>query len=85
VAGSRIADDGGLVREWAVAGLGIACKSRLDLAVDLATGRLVVLLPDWLGEPPPPHWMAVDRHRLTPAVKGYFCPTPENAKILIIL
>lgn len=69
VGGSRIADDGGLVREWAVAGLGIAYKSRLDVAADLAAGRLLALLPDWLGEPAPLHWMAVGRHRLTPALR----------------
>lgn len=69
VGGSRVADDGGLVREWAVAGLGLAYKSRVDVAADLAAGRLVALLPDWLGEPAPLHWMAVGRHRLTPAVR----------------
>ena len=69
VGGSRIADDGGLVREWAVAGLGIAYKSGLDVAADLAAGRLVALLPDWLGEPAPLHWMVVGRHRLTPALR----------------
>lgn len=67
--GSRIADDGGLVRQWALAGLGIAYKSRLDVADDLAAGRLVALLPGWLGEPAPLHWMAVGRHRLTPALR----------------
>lgn len=69
VSGSRTVDDGGLVREWAVAGLGIAYKSGLDVAADLAGGRLVALLPDWLGEPAPLHWMAVGRHRLTPALR----------------
>lgn len=69
VRGSRVADDGGLVRDWAVAGLGLAYKSRLDVADDLATGRLVALLPGWLGEPAPLHWMAVGRHRLTPALR----------------
>ena len=69
VAGSRIADEGGLVREWAVAGLGIAYKSRLDVADDLAAGRLVALLPEYLGEPAPLHWMAVGRHRMTPALR----------------
>ncbi len=69
VGGSRIADDGGLVREWALAGLGIAYKSRLDVADDLAAGRLVALLPGWLGEAAPLHWMAVGRHRLTPALR----------------
>lgn len=69
VSGDRTVDDGGLVREWAVAGLGIAYKSRLDVAADLAAGRLVALLPEWLGEPAPLHWMAVGRHRLTPALR----------------
>jgi DNA-binding transcriptional LysR family regulator len=69
VVGDRLADDGGLVREWALAGLGIAYKSRLDVAADLAAGRLLALLPGWLGEPAPLHWMAVGRHRLTPALR----------------
>ncbi|MFG6461208.1 LysR family transcriptional regulator [Roseateles sp. DXS20W] len=69
VSGSRTADDGGLVREWALRGLGLAYKSWLDTADDLAAGRLVALLPGWLGEPAPLHWMAVGRHRMTPALR----------------
>lgn len=41
------ADDGALVRQWAVAGLGIAVKSRLDVWDDVRAGRLVPLLADW--------------------------------------
>jgi DNA-binding transcriptional LysR family regulator len=69
VRGQRVADDGGLVREWALAGLGLAYKSRLDVADDLAAGRLVALLPDWRGEAAPLHWMAVGRHHVTPALR----------------
>lgn len=69
VVGSRIADDAALVRQWAIQGLGIAYKSRLDVAEDLAAGRLVQLLPQWQGEPAPLHWMAVGRHQLTPALR----------------
>ncbi len=69
VGGPRIADDGAMVRDWALAGLGLAYKSRLDVAADLAAGRLVALLPGWLGEPAPLHWMSVGRHRLTPALR----------------
>jgi len=69
VRGSRVADDGGLVREWALAGLGLAYKSGLDMAADLAAGRLVALLPGWLGEPAPLHWVTLGRHRLTPALR----------------
>jgi DNA-binding transcriptional LysR family regulator len=69
VSGPRVADDGGLVREWALAGLGLAYKSALDVASDLAAGRLLALLPGWTGEPAPLHWMTVGRHGLTPAVR----------------
>ena len=51
VTGDRAADDGALVRQWAVAGHGIAYKSRLDVAGDLESGRLVDLFPDARGEP----------------------------------
>lgn len=69
VQGSRVADDGGQVRAWALAGLGLAYKSRLDVADDLAAGRLVAVLPGWMGEPAPLHWMVVGRHQLTPALR----------------
>lgn len=49
VTGNRRADDGGLVREWAVQGLGIAQKARLDVMGDLKAGRLVELMPQWQG------------------------------------
>jgi len=49
VQGNRRADDGGLVRYWAVMGLGIALKSHLDVMGDLQAGRLVELMPHWLG------------------------------------
>ena len=49
VQGNRRADDGGLVREWAVQGLGIAQKARLDVRADLRAGRLVELMPQWQG------------------------------------
>lgn len=69
VQGSRVADDGGQVRAWALAGFGLAYKSRLDVADDLAAGRLVAVLPGWVGEPAPLHWMVVGRHQLTPALR----------------
>ncbi|HKX40501.1 MAG TPA: LysR family transcriptional regulator [Burkholderiaceae bacterium] len=53
--GNRRADDGALVRQWAVQGLGIAYKSRLDVAADLASGVLVELMPGWRSEPVPLH------------------------------
>jgi DNA-binding transcriptional LysR family regulator len=51
--GNRVADDGGLVREWAVAGLGIAFKAGLDVLADLKAGRLVRVMPAWHGDTTP--------------------------------
>lgn len=45
VSGNRYANDGELVKRWALAGRGIVYKSRLDIAQELETGRLVELLP----------------------------------------
>ena len=42
--------DGSVIRDWALAGGGIALRSEWDIAADLADGRLCRLLPEW--EPP---------------------------------
>lgn len=68
VTGDRSADDADLVRRWAVAGLGIAYKSRLDLSDDLRAGRLQVLLPEIGGEPTPLHLVCMHRTQVTPTV-----------------
>lgn len=47
VRGRRIANDGGLVRQWCCQGYGIALKSIWDVRADLASGALVELLPDF--------------------------------------
>jgi DNA-binding transcriptional LysR family regulator len=44
-------NDGAVVREWAIAGQGIAMRSEWNIAGDLATGRLKRVLPAW--EVPP--------------------------------
>ena len=43
-------NDGAVVREWVIAGRGIAIRSEWDVAGDLARGRLKQVLPSW--EPP---------------------------------
>jgi len=55
VHGNRRADDGALVRQWAVQGLGIALKARLDVLGDLRSGRLVELMPQWTSYQYPLH------------------------------
>jgi DNA-binding transcriptional LysR family regulator len=49
----RTADNGLLSRLWALDGHGIALKSRLDVADDLLSGRLVRVLPEVQGPPYP--------------------------------
>jgi len=40
-------NDGGTVRDWALAGLGIVARSEWDVAEHLHAGRLVPLLDEW--------------------------------------
>lgn len=44
---SLSSNDGEVVRDWALAGLGVIVRSEWDVAADLAAGRLAVVLPDW--------------------------------------
>ena len=44
-------NDGAVVREWALAGQGLAIRSEWNIAADLAAGRLKRVLPGW--EVPP--------------------------------
>jgi DNA-binding transcriptional LysR family regulator len=44
-------NDGAVVREWAIAGQGVATRSEWNVAGDLAAGRLQRVLPTW--EVPP--------------------------------
>ncbi len=68
VTGNRIADDGDAVHRWALAGLGIAYKSMLDVGSSLAAGRLVALCPEWTTESAPLSLVCTDRRQLSPTV-----------------
>lgn len=46
-------DDSSLARAWAIAGKGIVYKSELDLLPDLESGRLIPLLPSYIGSRSP--------------------------------
>lgn len=48
VRGSRVVNDGWLIRSWALAGHGIVLKSELDVVKDIESGSLVSLLEDHL-------------------------------------
>lgn len=68
VNGNRCADDADVVRRWAVSGQGIAYKSRLDVAQDIRSGHLQVLLPELLFEPAPLNMLCMHRSQVTPTV-----------------
>lgn len=67
---TRISDDGSVVREWALAGAGIAYKAWLDVADDVGKGRLVTLLDDWHGEPSPLNLMFAFRDNQSPLLRA---------------
>lgn len=69
VKGDRVGDDGDLVRRWALAGHGVAYKSRYDVLADLRAGRLVEALSDYGSEPSPLYLLCVHRMLLSPTVK----------------
>jgi DNA-binding transcriptional LysR family regulator len=68
VDGDRSTADAELVRRWAVAGHGIAYKSRIDVLQDLRAGRLQALLTDYEGEATPLYLVCPHRQMLSPAV-----------------
>lgn len=53
VEADRATDDGAVLRDWALAGCGIAHKSWLDVAADVTAGRLRPLLTNWSEEDSP--------------------------------
>ncbi len=68
VASNRASNDGDVVRRWAVAGKGIAFKSRLDVSEDLRAGRLMRVLPDYQSNDIDLSLMCPSRKQITPAV-----------------
>jgi DNA-binding transcriptional LysR family regulator len=69
VGGGNIANDGDVVRLWALAGRGVIYKSGLDVASDLAAGRLVALCAEWQTEASPMYMVLPGRRQLTPGLR----------------
>jgi len=65
VSGDRFSDDADVVRRWAVAGVGIAYKSWLDVSSDVRAGRLRVILPELRGERTPLNLLCAHRAQLS--------------------
>ncbi|BBF85890.1 transcriptional regulator, LysR family [Aquitalea magnusonii] len=68
VGGRCNSDDGEIVRRWAVAGQGIAYKSRLDVLADVRAGRLLPLLTEYQTERAPLYLVCPHRMMLSPLV-----------------
>nr|WP_052742307.1 LysR family transcriptional regulator [Pseudomonas frederiksbergensis] len=69
VLGNRTSDDADIVRRWAVSGLGVVYKSKLDVTDDIRSGRLVEIFPPDYGQPAPLQLVCAHRTSLTPAVQ----------------
>ena len=52
---SPLCGDGYLARKWAIAGMGVAMKNLFDVVDDLAAGRLVRVLSDYITRQSPIH------------------------------
>ncbi|MEH6712043.1 MAG: LysR family transcriptional regulator [Paraglaciecola polaris] len=84
VRGNRQCKDGDITRKWAVAGKGIARKSRLDIAHDLITGRLIELSVDgWQGECFPLNLVCAERRLLSPTVNAFKNHLNERVNMLL--
>lgn len=70
VQGDRVSDDGHAVKQWALAGHGIAYKSWTDIAADVHAGRLRVLCARWHGDSAPLNLICPDRRLLSPLVQS---------------
>lgn len=78
-------DDADLARRWAVAGMGIAYKSWIDVSADVQAGALEVLLPDHPGEEAPLNFICPHRKQLTPAMRELYALLREYLKAVTAL
>jgi len=69
VQGDRVAGDSEIVRRWALAGLGLCYRSRIDVQADLASGRLRLVCPEWEGNNVPLYMVLANRKQVSPAVR----------------
>lgn len=67
---SALCGNGYLVRGWAIAGMGIAMKSLIDVIEDLEEGRLVRVLPRYQTPPIPIHAVFPSRRFLPARVRA---------------
>ncbi|WP_407297827.1 LysR family transcriptional regulator [Stutzerimonas zhaodongensis] len=83
VKGDRISDDADVVRRWALAGRGVVYKSWLDVAHDVQAERLVVLLPELLGEAAPLNLICAHRAHLGDTLRLLREHLSERCRVLL--
>lgn len=69
------------LREASVAGFGIILQSSLALEADLATGRLVRIMPDYAPTPRPVHLLHLPDRRMSASLRA-FITCVNNANII---
>lgn len=70
VQGDRMTDDASIAREWAVAGVGIAYKSWIDVRDDVRAGRLATVLDEYCREEIPLNAVYPHRNSASPTVRA---------------
>ncbi|KVG05052.1 LysR family transcriptional regulator [Burkholderia vietnamiensis] len=88
VTGALSSNDGTVITDWALAGLGIVERSEWDVAPLLASGKLVRLLPDWHLPPAPVTALLPSRtgrsarqRVFLEAATQFLAPPPWRAKV----
>jgi DNA-binding transcriptional LysR family regulator len=65
-----LCDDAEVARRWAIAGMGIAYKSWIDVCEDIQQRRLEIVLPQLPGESTPLHLICPHRKQFSPAIRA---------------
>nr|WP_244827064.1 LysR family transcriptional regulator [Caballeronia sp. TF1N1] len=69
VANAWETNDGAIARAWALAGHGIAHQSIWDIAADVRSGALQLILPDWCTHEAPVHGLFHANRYMAPRVR----------------
>jgi len=74
------ADSGDIVNDWALAGCGIMMRSQVDVAAELAEGRLERVLPDWQSAPAPIYALFPSARHLSTKVRVFVDALAERLR-----
>lgn len=69
MSGNRASNDGDLVRRWCVSSKGLAVKSCLDMSMDLLSGKVISLMPEFKPTPTELWLIFPSKQSITPAAR----------------